>query len=840
MTVALPVRGWILLAVLWALAIAVAFATRFTWGPDSRLYLAWTYWYLGHSQIDSAHMSYDYLHNNPGLLHCVDTCWPAGYEKDFFTGQYAAVVGPRVLLPLLSAPLVLVFGPGGMMLVPALAYAGAVICTVLLASRMWGQRWALLAGVLMLLPTYISRYAAVAHTEGTAILLTAWPVLFLPLMRRTSRRDVVWFSVLIGLGMANRQFAIALPFGVVAVWAFVVVRDKLWRRPWRTEWFPFALWGSIVGVAVLAVQMLVAPRIFGGAGLSLTALFNMYSEKFFHTSGIPAIPTVLWHIISDDYYGVRDDIVLMALLAASIVAVGWRFRSELAVLTFGCFLAVSAINVLEFWPTSFRYHVPVVPLLVLSVVALAADLCGPVRRRPSRSREDALPVATGPRFDAPRFPVLMLEPRRRGLRWLDAIPVAGWVALIGLGTVVMAILYHRTWHFSPDSRYHLAWAGRYLGENRMQATGFVWREFSDEGFFTDGDCVGGCWQAGTGWLFGHATSVDPNLFYPLISAPFVYLFNDDGLQTVPFFSFVIAALALTVFAARRWGMGTGLTAGLVFVISDRVVLSGVTGLPDMVGLALCMLCLFTLPLDGPRSRRALAGFSLLVLLALMTRSSALALVGAVGVAWLFEARKSGLRNRWAPYLVISAAAAALIVALGQIFAAADARYLGRLDSLFRNGLSGAVSQIWETAHVDGGYVANDLVVTCVLLGAVVAMVTRSGKDPIAALALGGTAVCVLLQVVGGVANGPRGFSMIYPILLLAAVAWMRVQLAAFGNLPPVQEPARESSQEPVVQDLDAELEHDLATVLEEDIPGRAESPALVGDRPDRATARDSP
>ncbi|MFB9323380.1 ArnT family glycosyltransferase [Cryptosporangium minutisporangium] len=796
---ALPLRGWLLLGLLYVLAVGLALITNAQFGPDSRIYLAWTYWYLGHPQAEAAQLSYNYLWDNSGLRDCW-SCWPDDYHEKFFTGQYAAVVGPRVLLPFLSAPFVALFGPMGMLVVPMVGYALAVIATVLLASRLWGQRWALLAGTVLLLPVYVSRWSVVAHTEGPAFALLAVPLLLLPLAKRVTRKHLIAYAALVGVGMLNRQFAIALPVAVGFAWLLVAVRD----RKFRNVWLPFAFWGNLVGFGVLLAQMLITPMIFGGEELSLTAHFNQLSTTYFQTSGVAALPEVTWNIITSDLLRVRYDLVLMALLVTVTVAVVWRFRSELSALAAGAFLSVSAINIVEFWPASFRYHAPIVPLLVLATVALLADLWGPIRRRPSRSTEteprppaNRLPTAAVAAPAATARPARRWTPDRRGLRWVGTLPLHAWLVIGVLLTLTFAELQDRTWHYGPSSLYHLAWSYRILGHSPAEATALTYDGLHNEQFFDSG-CGGPCWEYGDYWIYQHATSADPNVVYPLLSAPFVSFLGPAGLLVVPVIALLVATAMLTVFAARRWGAAAATLTAVGFLLTDRIAVAGLAGTADMLAIALAIGCLFTLPLDGPRSRRALAAFGVLLVLALASRSTSIALVGAVGMAWLcasWSART--LRNRWWPYASVAGLAAMGIVLLGQVNRIVDARYLGRAREVISEGTGGVVGSIGDRisdmTSVDGTYIAADALLCAVLLVTVIAAPMRTFRDPLAALALGGGVVSVLLGLLVGVPSGARQFSTVYPLFLLTSVGVVASLVSRLRPRMPDSGPATEPS-----------------------------------------------
>ncbi|GAA0231970.1 hypothetical protein [Cryptosporangium japonicum] len=748
---ALPPQGWLVLGALCVLAVVLALVTNAQYGPDSRIYLAWTYWYLGHPQAEAAQLSYDYLRDDPGLATCL-TCWPADFRESFFTGPYAAVVGPRVLLPVLSAPFVALFGPAGMLVVPIVGYALTILATVLLASRLWGPRWALVAGAMLLLPVYVSRWSVVAHTEGPAFALLALPLLVLPLARRVGRKQLVVYVALVFLGMLNRQFAIALPAAVAAAWLLVAVRDRAFRNPW----LPFAIWGNVVAFVVLAAQMVITPMIFGGEDLSLLESLDELTLKYFGTSGIAAIPEVTWNIVRSDLLAVRYDLALVALLAASAVAVVWRFRSELSALAAGAFFVVSAFNVIEFWPAAFRYHAPIVPLLVLAVVALMVDLWGPIRRRPSRSTEAG-----------PREPIALEQDVRR----IGRMPTHAWVTVVSLAALVPVVLSYRIWHFYSASTYHLGWSYRALGFSPDEAAIRTRAELYDKPFAATFCGRDSCFGVGSDWLFGHATSADPNLVYPVLSAPFVALLGDKGLIVVPVLSFFAAVGLLTWFAVARWGALVGTVTAVVFLVCDQIVASSLTGTADMLALALGCALLFTLPLDGRRGRRALVAFAVLTALLLAGRAPAMAFVAAVVTVWAVTAvRKRSVRNAWLPYSAVASGLAVGLVALGQVATIADARYLGSLGK----GLGALL-------RIDGTYLAEDAVLCSVLVLAVAGSSLRALRDPMAALALGGIVAAVLLEVASGTPSGARAFSPVFPLILLSAMGTL---VRLFDGLSP--------------------------------------------------------
>ncbi|GIH13962.1 hypothetical protein Raf01_21340 [Rugosimonospora africana] len=385
----IPPAGWALLAGAFLVSQVSTYLTKTLWISDSRLYLAWAYRYLGYSETEAAHRTAAHLRGRSGLITC-DFCWPAGYEHSFFHGDNGAVVGPRVLYPLLSAPFVWLFGPNGMLVVPVVSYAVGVALLAILAARLLGRWWGVAAGALILLPPLPSRFGLYALTDATALMFTVAGLLCLPLARRARRRDLVWFAILLELGLFTRQFAVTITAGILLTWVLVAIRDRRARNPWLS----FAVVSSVLTAGTLAAQNVVASHLYSGDSLSLTQRYQRVTERAFHTDGFAAVPRVLRNMLHVDYRYVRAfDLLLIVIVVFAVVSAFWRFRSELSSMMIGMSASTLALAVLIVDPTYFRYFVPVVPLMVLCVLALIADLTSSPGTRPHWSTE-AVPEGT--------------------------------------------------------------------------------------------------------------------------------------------------------------------------------------------------------------------------------------------------------------------------------------------------------------------------------------------------------------------------------------------------------------------------------------------------------------
>ncbi|MBX6724050.1 MAG: glycosyltransferase family 39 protein, partial [Dactylosporangium sp.] len=245
-----PTAGWLMAAALYALTVALTVLQFRQWGPDARYYLGWAYRYGGLSEAEAGRRTYEFLGSFSWFApFCHGACGsnvpPSAYDQ-LFHGVTGGLVAPRVLYPLLSAPFVRMFGPWGMLVVPVVAYAVCLVLVMLLAARLVGPRWAVLAAAGVLLPMTVSRWSTYAYTEALSMALFMACVVVLPLARRAGRRDLVLFGVFLALFAFTRQFHPVVVGAVALAWLGAAVR----RRRVVNEWLPFT--GVAVGVTLAA------------------------------------------------------------------------------------------------------------------------------------------------------------------------------------------------------------------------------------------------------------------------------------------------------------------------------------------------------------------------------------------------------------------------------------------------------------------------------------------------------------------------------------------------------------------------------------------------------------
>lgn len=759
----LPRYGWLYLAVLYLACVAITFLTRPVWQHDTLSYLSWTYRYLGYSDADAAQLTIDFARQFPEACTSNARC---DYDRwqELFTGVYAKLVGPRIITPLLSAPFVALLGPWGMTVVPFVSYTLAVVVVVVLAHRLFGQRIALLAGVLMVLPVPVARFGVHTYTEAPATLFAVAALLFLPIGRAPRRWDLLWFLVFVELGLFTRQFNAVTVAGVALAWLVVAVRDRSLRNPW----LPFTVTGMVAGVATIYLQM----RMFAGdsAGFS-------YKERIFQHTGAGSyaelaqvLPNLFYrNIWLTDWSYLRTDVALVAVLTVGLLAAVARFRSELSAVAVGMAVTTYAFNALEMYPAFFRYHVPGYPIYLLAALALVADLYARPRRAPWRSTE-AVPGSRWAAESTAGWPT----PDGR-LSWLYrriwGQSVQAWAALLtltvgALGTVVAA---RPQW--DSGSRQHLAWTYRLLGLSPGEAADRVRDVLQPMAALQ-----GVAWPDGHAWLFAGDTAANgPALVYVALSSPFVLLLGPWGMLVVSVLAHVGSVVLMTRLGTRLWGGRWGLLPGVATATVAAAAGGGGYAGPYALTMFAGVVALQFLPLARPARRSDPLWVALALLVAVLNQVAAVSLVAAVVVGWLaVAARDWRIRNPWLPYAVsgvVAVGAAAVVAWL------VPGRQLVSGDT--SSGSLPAAGRYLVDAVVD-----NDRALVAVVVLAVMSVLLR-WRSELTALTAGAALAAVVLQVFAGTAAGFAPLLLVLPLLGLSATA---IAVDLWGR----QQPPRDS------------------------------------------------
>ncbi|HEY2670083.1 MAG TPA: hypothetical protein VGJ07_06865 [Rugosimonospora sp.] len=799
----IPRAGWALLAGAFLASQVSTYLNRALWISDSRLYLAWAYRYLGYSDTAAAHRTAAHLRGRYGLTTC-GFCWPPGYEHSFFHGDNGAVVGPRVLYPLLSAPFVGLFGPNGMLVVPVLSYGVGAALLAILAARLWGRWWGVAAGAMVLLPPLPSRFGLYALTDATALMFTVAGMLCLPLARRARRRDLLWFAILLELGLFTRQFAVTITAGILLTWLMVAIRDRRVRNPWLS----FAVVSAVLTVASLAVQNVVASHLYGGDSLSLTQRYQRVTERVFNTDGFAAVPKVLRNMLHVDYRYVRAfDLLLIVIVVFALISAFWRFRSELSIMLIGMSASTLALAILIVDPTYFRYFVPVVPLMVLCVLALIADLTSARGTRPSRSTEAVGEAALSPEDLAGAPAAAASGSEAPG----EAQPGTGHEAQPDTRQAqrdtrpeTQPGIRHEaqpdTQHMQRDTRPEPEPdterdAQREPGRDRQHEPGREpspdplreprrdlqhdrqreprrdrqrWRERIT--------CAR--WRqriAGAGWgrRLARVAALPPAgwgllavMYLIVIYVTIARSSHQHGYKIPALAAFTVAVPAIVALAARRGGAVAGALAGIGLILSASVVSMSISASRSALALLAIIGCLAMLPggWGGLPRAASLTGFAVLLAVALAVQYRSIIVVVGVLVACPVAVWR-GRAAAWLPYGLI-----ALVLGAGSVLA--DLWVAGRRaqypHSWFWNSTGWFGRVIGHLARPELTQITGDRIFLACCVLTLAALLLRRGQEW-SWMAAGTLAAGLVLVVFSNRADHLYYLSLAFPALVLVAV-----------------------------------------------------------------------
>lgn len=363
-----PARGWLLLLLLYVVAVVneTPAARRLT--PDSRYHLAWIYRLLGRSPASAAHQTYVQLRQS--LAHnagCGRTCWPAGSDW-LFGARGAEVVGTHPFGDLLAAPFVALFGFKGMLLPPLLFLAVAVVVVTVLGSRRWGAGWAMIAGASLLLALDFVRWATSTQPDMVASALATGVLGLLPLWPTPRRRTVAAYAVVLVAGLLTAVGFVAVPAGVVLAYLARAVRT----RTLRNAWLPYAAVAVVAVVIVVGTQSLLADL-----GLSHVH------------AGLTVLPQLAYHRLAGDISKFAPDRVALGILLLAAVAVVLHRRSDATWLAAGALAVAFVLDVWRGTTAPFVPYIAVYPLAAVSAVSLLAHILPAAAARPAAAPDQA-------------------------------------------------------------------------------------------------------------------------------------------------------------------------------------------------------------------------------------------------------------------------------------------------------------------------------------------------------------------------------------------------------------------------------------------------------------------
>jgi hypothetical protein len=371
-----PVRVWWLVTGAYVVAWFASVLTKPLYAGDTRYYAATALRFAGYSRDAAYPLVVEYT----ARYH-----WATPPPNVLFDYGLTA---PRVLLPLLSAPFVRLFGVGGLAVVPTLAFAGLMVALFVLTSDRFGWRAALVPLLLVAASNRVVYYAIAEITEGLTTLLAA--LILLVALRRDRlgpRTTTIWLVVLTTLMAFTRQATLVPTAAFALTWFALWVRRGQLRNRW-------ALPALAVGATTLIVQVaqsLVWP------GFSQLHQFEKATGTDSLLGALKATPRLAYHVIRGDLtFFARQDVALLLLIAGALVSALLLWRREESYLFWGGLAGSLVYNITNGVSSGFRYEMPALPFFVLSVAALVAVASTRRRRRPVATADRTEPVPTQP------------------------------------------------------------------------------------------------------------------------------------------------------------------------------------------------------------------------------------------------------------------------------------------------------------------------------------------------------------------------------------------------------------------------------------------------------------
>lgn len=375
------------------LVVLVATAAAMVWTylsthqiyPDTQYYLAWTYRLLGYDADTAERVVLDYIDRHA-------TFEPYAY----LWGSPTAVPStrPRVLLPLLSAPLVAAFGPGAIVVVPGIAFAAAIYVCYRFAARHATAPAAAAAVCLALLSPLVVTWSVGGLTDSLALLLHALLFLIMPWQRSATWRTVGAAAALTAATAAARTI---VPFTAAAVaglwlWAMWAQRGRRW------SWTAVSA-GAAVGVIIGLVYTRIATRPLTTATL-LHAMTGGRAHSY--REALPWFREQVPIRGVDELRQIAGSWPLLLLVVLSLVACVTAWRTVVPWLVIPAWLGAVGVFLMNPAVTAFRYELPVLPASVVAVAVLVGQMSRLAKRHaflslPGTSRSVRTPVraATG-------------------------------------------------------------------------------------------------------------------------------------------------------------------------------------------------------------------------------------------------------------------------------------------------------------------------------------------------------------------------------------------------------------------------------------------------------------
>lgn len=340
--------------------------------PDSRYYLAMSYWFGGESQESARELTVEFA-NAYGV--------PVP-ETDQLFGW--GLVQPRVVLPALAALPVRLLGPFGLAATVLVIVLAMTIVFTQILRRRFGNGVAITVMILVNASHQLMMFNAGMLTESLPAL---WTALTLIATWVWFRRRSPWLLLAVALTVVGSAFTRQATFIVAGAFVMAWLLGSLLQRRW-SEWGWPALVVAGTAVACQVIQTVAFP--------SFSQLDQFLEKAEADTLGeaVLAIPGMATRILAADVNTfLTRDLTLLILIVLALAAMVLFFRTAEAHLLFGAILGTALYNITNGTATQFRYAVPGLIFFVLAAALTVHAAAQSREKAAASSRGEADSVA---------------------------------------------------------------------------------------------------------------------------------------------------------------------------------------------------------------------------------------------------------------------------------------------------------------------------------------------------------------------------------------------------------------------------------------------------------------
>jgi hypothetical protein len=368
-----PAGYWLVLALLYAVTYVFWRYHGKPWSGDALYYTAMAFHYAGHSVDDAIRLTGAYF-QDPDIQRL---------HRGFDSATLAPLIYPRVVYPALSVPFVLLIGGAGMWVVPLLSSLFLVWGLMRLLARLYTPGIATGVTALFMVTVAFKEFGTGLFTESPTMAFVAAILLLLPLGgRRFGRRAAVGCALLLVAIAFCRQSAPVVVSAVCCAWLWTVVRRRTFRG---NEWNRPVAVLLPVGLAVTLFLQWWAPY-------DVLAWYTRVNDEPDTRTALLHMPQIFVHLtLTDSRTYFTTDGVMLVLWCAALLACAVRPLSVHTGLFAGALAPSMLLSVLNSTASSYRYYVPMYPILLLAAAGLLHHLM--VRRREPAAGLPAQPAA---------------------------------------------------------------------------------------------------------------------------------------------------------------------------------------------------------------------------------------------------------------------------------------------------------------------------------------------------------------------------------------------------------------------------------------------------------------